>query len=94
MEDFEQTFFALVDGYTRRRYQCFIAEMFPEGVGSRYILCFRPTGVNLETEDRYACRYIKLDADEIRDISSAGEITSVLSDTLHRDLSHLADLQR
>lgn len=54
------TLFRLLDTYAREHYQCFLAELFLDRTGTRFILCFRPADSNRRSHDRYACRYLNL----------------------------------
>ena len=51
-------FFRQLDEYARRRYRCFVAEMFPSENHTEYIICLRPVGVTLASSDQYACCYV------------------------------------
>jgi hypothetical protein len=89
MEQNEKEFFTLLDGHSRRQYDCFLAEMFLDDGKECYFLCFRPVGVRIDDPNRYACRHIKIDVAEMCSICSARELTADFNETLHRELMSL-----
>ena len=89
MDQNEKEFFALLDGHSRRQYNCFLAEMFLDDGKENYHLCFRPLGVGIDNPNRYACRYLKIDVVEMFSICSARELTADFNETLHRELMSL-----
>ena len=91
MEQTETEFFTLLDGHSRRRYHCFLAEMFLDKIKEQYVLCFRPTGGSIDDPSRYACRYIRVDVVEMRSICAARELTAGVTEALHRELTPLAE---
>ena len=62
--------FTLLDTYARTKHRCFVAEMDLNKSGAEYILCFRPTDVSRDSPDRFACRYLHIEATRLR---AAGE---------------------
>lgn len=79
--------FKLLDGYSRAHHACFLAEMFPSGTD--YWLCFRPTGVNKESPNRYACRYLKIGLEEMSTAALSGALPISIAETLDKELSTL-----
>ena len=61
----ETNYFKRLDEYARNRYRCFLAEMDLNADKGHYTLCFRPTGVDKNSPNRYTCRYLHITAEEV-----------------------------
>jgi hypothetical protein len=90
MDQNETEFFTIVDGHSRHRYQCFLAEMFLDRPKEQYVLCFRPAGAKIDDPNRYACRYIRVDVAEVSRIGSGHKLTTGFTARLHWELASLA----
>jgi hypothetical protein len=77
-------FFQQLDEYARKRYGCFVAEMFPSENHTEYMICLRTVGVTLASSDQYACRYAGI---AVADVDAAhGE--ERLTDSITENLVH------
>ena len=85
----ETKFFSLLDDYSRKQHQCFLAEFLPNSAQTEYTLCFRPVQVSVRSADRYACRYIHAGRHEARIAAEAGALSPALREQLDRELSRL-----
>jgi hypothetical protein len=81
----ETNCFKLLDEYSRTRYRCFLAEMFP--TGSEYTLCFRAHGIRKESANRYACRYLLVGTPEVSTAARNGILPPSITEMLDRELS-------
>ena len=61
----ETNCFKMLDEYARSRHRCFLAEMNLSADKTHYALCFRPTGGNKDSPNRYACRYLHIGAEQV-----------------------------
>lgn len=59
-------FFEESDAYARRRYHCFVAELDLNEDKGEYRVCFRPIHAAPGSPDQYACRYIRIDLDDVK----------------------------
>lgn len=85
----ETRFFTLLDEYTRKQYGCFVAEMFLNGDGTGYFLCFRPTTGTIDSPQRYACKYLIATLAQVRTASETGALPASLIELLGPELSIL-----
>ncbi len=56
MSSDREWFFEALDEHARKRYRCFVAEMFLSEDQGEYIVCFRPEHAVRGSSDQYACR--------------------------------------
>jgi hypothetical protein len=84
--------FKLLDGYSRAHHACFLAEMFL--TGTDYMLCFRPTGVNKESPNRYVCRYLKIGIEDVDTAARNGILPRSTTEMLVKGLSALPKSSR
>ena len=66
----ETNCFKMLDGYSRTRHRCFLAEMDLNAAKAHYTLCFRPTAISKESPNRYACLYLHI---AVEDVKTAGQ---------------------
>lgn len=85
----EASFFKLLDDHVRTHHNCFLTEMFLNTAGTHYSLCFRPTGGSEHSPNRYACRYLKMEADEVRIVGGKERLVDSMIELLDRELSTL-----
>lgn len=78
----ETKFFQLVDAYSRSRYRCFVAEMFPTVEHQEYTVCLRPIDRSLESPERSDCRYLRIHAAEVRTAGQSGVLGLSMSEEL------------
>lgn len=61
------TVFRLLDDFSRRNHQCFLAELFPNESRAEYVLCFRPVTVSKESPDpMMSYRYLYISVVDLR----------------------------
>ena len=82
----ETSCFKLLDGYSRSQHGCFLAEMFPNAVGTNYTLCFRPTGGSRDSPNRYACQYLHIGAEELKTAGQMQVLPRSIAEMLDREL--------
>ncbi len=82
----ETRVFKLLDDYSRNRHNCFLAEMFLNQAQTAYTLCFRPVNKNKNSPDRYACRYLHLEASELKIAAEKGSIGASTIEELDKEL--------
>lgn len=85
----ETSCFKMLDGYSRSRHSCFVAEMFLNAGQTEYTLCFRPTGGSKESPNRYACRYLYIGAEEVRSAGEKQVLPASITEMLDRELPSL-----
>jgi hypothetical protein len=85
----ESKLFLLLDEYSRKHHQCFLAEMLPNSSRTEYTLCFRPAQVSAQSADRYSCRYIHAGTVEARIAAETGALSPALIERLDEELLHL-----
>jgi hypothetical protein len=85
----ETRFFELLDSYARIQHKCFLAEMtlWTEALG--YTLCLRPINALDDSPARYACKYLKVPVDEVRNAGSKRSLPASITDRLDSELSEL-----
>jgi hypothetical protein len=65
--------FKVLDEYSRRKHNCFVAEFFLSDQVGKYFVCFRPTGVSsdsVDDPDRYACKYLQFEVEDVKRMRS------------------------
>ncbi len=82
----ETRFFELVDGYSRTQHHCFVAEMFLTNTQTEYVLCFRPVGVTKDSSERYACRYLYVEANEAKTMGQTRTLDASIRQKLDTEL--------
>jgi hypothetical protein len=81
--------FKALDTYARTKYNCFVAEFDASPQGNEYFVCFRPLGVGRDDANRYACKYLHFDMEEIRATVLAGSLPTSSTQKLDQGLSDL-----
>ena len=66
-----------------------LTEMFPHEAKTEYVLCFRPTGINADSPNRYVCRYLRIGTADARTAILTKRLTDRLADQLDRELPTL-----
>jgi hypothetical protein len=86
----KNTFFALVDEYSRTRHGCYLAELFPDKAYSEYTLCLLPTKLDapFTFPNRYF-RYVRIDAEEVRTAARTGVLGASIIERLDAELTSL-----
>ena len=85
----ETNCFKTLDGYSRTRHRCFLAEMDLNPSQAYYSLCFRPTGVTKDSPNRYACLYLRINAEEVRTAGQQQVLPASVIEMLDRELPTL-----
>jgi hypothetical protein len=82
--------FQLLDGFSRSKHQCFLAELFSNEGRAEYVLCFRPVTVSRALPDPMALyRYLHISIADLR-IAAASQVLSVsIVEKLDQALSSL-----
>jgi hypothetical protein len=88
----EKQLFKLLDDYSRRHHQCFVAEMFLNDERTEYILCFRPTQVK-DSPNRYACQYLHLGISEANIAGQGNELGASMRALMDKELVSLGAAQ-
>ena len=83
----EMSCFKRLDEYARNRHRCFLAEMDLSADKAHYTLCFRPTGVDKDSPNRYACRYLHIATEEVE--TAALSLPTSVIEMLDRELPAL-----
>jgi hypothetical protein len=91
--DASAEFFKLIDSHAREQHQCFLAELFIGSDPTAYTLCFRPSGPDRESPNRYACRYLNLAIVDVEKMVSAGSLDDATVALLKRELLTLQGLK-
>ncbi len=86
-------FFKLINSHAREQHQCFLAEFFIGSDPTTYTLCFRPSGPDRESPNRYACRYLNLAVIDVNKMASAGSLDDATISLLNRELLPLKGLK-
>ena len=86
----ETKVFTLIDGFARSRHDCFLAEMFLSKEKDEYVLCLRPTHTGPSSRARFACRYVRIGAPEVRQMGLTAALSAGLTDALEHELISLA----
>ena len=87
----ETKLFQLLDDYSRRHHQCFLAEFFLDGSKTNYILCFRSSTGSIDSANRYACRYLHFAAANLPAVAGAGILSPEIRQELDQELPPLAE---
>jgi hypothetical protein len=87
----ETNLFKMMDTYSRDHHHCFLAEMDLIMGEARYSLCFRPTGVNENSANRYACLYLHIGAEEASAAGKNSELPMSIRQMLDGELPKLPD---
>ena len=87
----ESRTFTVLDDYARSKHQCFVAEMSLDKSGTEYVLCFRPTGASNDSSNRFACRYVTIQAALVDSIAETGTIQTSVADKLNSELLALRE---
>jgi hypothetical protein len=85
----ERKLFKLLNNYSKARHRCFLAEMFLDASGEEYILCFRPADAEMISTNRYACKYLRIPAEEGFAVAKAGLLSNEIVEMLDTDLPSL-----
>jgi hypothetical protein len=81
--------FKLLDGYAKRHHKCFLTELFLNEEDTEYILCFRPLTVSEDLESRLACRYLRVEISEAREMIRTGLLPISVANILDEQLGSL-----
>lgn len=88
----ESNCFKMLDGYSRSHHGCFLAEMDLNGAKGVYALCFRPTGVDRDSPNRYACRYLYIRTEDVKSAAHMSVLPPSISEVLDKELPALSKL--
>jgi hypothetical protein len=83
------TCFKMLDEYSRTRHRCFLAEMDLNADKGIYALCFRPLAENRNSGDRYACRYLHIEVEDVRCTAHIQELPRAIIELLDTELPTL-----
>lgn len=92
MDAEETQFFKLLDEYSRKQYGCFVSEMFISKAKMEYVLCFRPATTGTTSSNRYACRYLRVRTEDVRNMGKSQTLTASMTDALKKKLPSLQSL--
>jgi hypothetical protein len=84
--------FGLLDTYSRKRHQCFVAEFDLNKAKTGYRVCFRPTGSSKDSPNRYACRYLDIGLRDATVAAERKELPASVVEHLDKELPSLAAL--
>jgi hypothetical protein len=85
----ETNCFKMLDEYSRTRHRCFLAEMDLNAFQAYYSLCFRPTGGTEDSPNRYACLYLRINAEEVKNAGKQQVLPASITQMLDRELPTL-----
>jgi hypothetical protein len=91
MSAVETKLFKLLDHYSRARQKCFLAEMFLDESEEEYVLCFRPADARIDSPNRYACRYLRILAEEASAIAKEGVLSVDVVEMMDAELPSLRE---
>jgi hypothetical protein len=60
------TLFKLFDKYARKKYRCFVSELFENKEAAALVICFRPEGSDRGSPLQYACQYVRIGRDGVQ----------------------------
>jgi hypothetical protein len=63
--------------------------MFRTDNNIQYKVCFRPLGADRGSANRYACRYLQIEAAEVDRMTHSGALTVQMQEKLDQELSAL-----
>jgi len=89
----ETRIFKLLDGYARRSYECFVAEFDLDKTESRYNVCFRPLGSDVNSSNRFACKFVTIDRTDVDGIRAGEMLPDAVADLMNRVLPALKGLK-
>jgi hypothetical protein len=81
--------FQLLDQYARTTHACFVAEMSPSAAGAGYTVCFRPTGSDRTSPNRFACKHLRISVPEIDALNSVTAMPLPIAEKLDAELPDL-----
>jgi hypothetical protein len=79
----------MLDRYSRTRHRCFLAEMDLNASQAYYSLCFRPTGGTKDSPNRYACLYLRINAEELKTAGQQHVVPASITQMLDKELPTL-----
>lgn len=86
MSSDSEWFFEQLDGYARKQYLCFVAELFLNDDQTSYYVCFRPTNAVQSSADRYACKYLQIEVGQVRTACREQRLTDWITERLKHEL--------
>lgn len=92
MDAEEAQFFKLLDEYSRKQYGCFLSEISISKAKMEYVLCLRPATTGMTSSNRYACRYLRVRTDDVRNTGKSQTLTASMTDPLKKKLPSLQSL--
>ncbi len=85
----EAVVFDLIKKYSTMQHQCLVTEMFLSDTKTEYIFCFRPMSAHMGSSNRYACRYLRIGADDARTAGELKILPTSITDQLDKELPAL-----
>jgi hypothetical protein len=82
--------FKVLDGYAKNHHECFLAELDLHEETDEYVVCFRPIRTSVDSVSRYACRYLRMEISEAREIIRAGMLPVSVANLLDEQLPPLS----
>jgi hypothetical protein len=86
MTSWEEEFFRLLDHYARERHNCFVAELFLNKAKTKYVVCLRPTEESLTPLNRFACKYLEFDPNEVKKAVQENVLSPAMQEYTGREL--------
>lgn len=83
----EAACFKLLDEYARSKHKCFVSEFFRSTKEGGYSVCVRPLGGSKTDPNRYASKYLRFAADDVRVISASTSVPHRISVVLDNALA-------
>jgi hypothetical protein len=81
--------FKLLDGYAKRHNKCFLTELFLNEDDTEYVMCFRPLTVSEDLQGPSACRYLRIEIAEAREMTRTGLLPVSVANILDEQLRPL-----
>ena len=81
--------FRLLDEYSKKQHQCFVAEMFLNKPKDSYLVCFRPAAISIGAANSRDCVYVSISISEARAVAEAKVVGNAISRLLETELAVL-----
>lgn len=85
----ETNWFKMLDGYSRTRHRCFLAEMDLNVAKAQYTLCFRPAAISKDSPNRNACLYLHIAIEDVNTTGQEQVLPHSITQMLDRELPTL-----
>jgi hypothetical protein len=85
----ETNCFKMLDGYSRTRHRCFLAEMDLNVAKAHYTLCFRPAAISKDSPNRDACLYLHIAIEDVKKTGQEQVLPHSVTQMLDKELPTL-----